>query len=118
MLTNFNDQKVLAIRSIDGKCSNWLNVIPVLRFGFVLCGRECRDAIALRYRRPLIEMPALFDVRVIDTDAESHRRRSVDQVIRSAENEKKSKYLAAVEERRGSCLFPPFLRQFLHHSLM
>ena len=50
---------------------------------------------------------ALFDVRVIDTDAESHRRRSVDQVIRSAENEKKSKYLAAVEERRGS--FTPFV---------
>ena len=47
VLTNFNDQKVRAIRkSFDGKCSNWLNVIPMLRFGLVLCGREFRDAIA------------------------------------------------------------------------
>ena len=37
VVTNFNDQKVHAIRSIDGKCSNWLNVIPMSQFGFVLC---------------------------------------------------------------------------------
>ncbi len=55
VLTNFNDQKVLAIRSIDGKCSNWLNVIPVLRFGFVLCGRECRD---LNCNVDLIRLPS------------------------------------------------------------
>ncbi len=29
--------------------------------GFVLSEREFRDAIALRYRRPLIELPALCD---------------------------------------------------------
>ena len=50
---------------------------------------------------------ALFDVRVIDTDAESHRHRSVHQVLRSAEEEKKLKYSEAVEVRRGS--FTPFV---------
>ena len=63
------------------------------------------DLAVRRLWQPQTE--ALFDVRVIDTDAESHRRRSVDQVIQFAENEKKSKYLAAVEERRGS--FTPFV---------
>ena len=49
----------------------------------------------------------MIDVRVVDTDAESYCRRSVRQVIRSAEDEKKAKYSAAVEERRGS--FTPFV---------
>ena len=188
ILTSMDELKVRAIkRSINGKCSNWLNVIPVSRYGFVLSGREFRDAIALRYRRPLMEMPGrcdgcdaptdvshalscrrggllirrhnevrdslgdllamgfnsvlkepivkegdiydsnnpglvadlavrglwqpqtdvLFDVRVVDTDALSHCHRPVRQVIRSAEDEKKLKYLEAVEERRGS--FTPFV---------
>ncbi len=41
---------------------------------------------------------ALFDVRVVDTDAQSYSGRPVQQVIQSAE-EKKSKYVEAVEER-------------------
>ena len=42
---------------------------------------------------------ALFDVRVVDTDAQSYSGRPVQQVIRSAEEEKKLKYVEAVEER-------------------
>ena len=185
VLKNFDELKVRAIwRAIEGKCSNWLNVVPVSIYGFVLSEREFRDAIAIRYKKPLVEMPgfcdgcgaptdvshalscrkgglvirrlndirdslgdlmamgfngvlkepivrngdgdspglvadlavsglwqsqteALFDVRVIDTDAESHQCRSVQQVLRSAEEEKKLKYSEAVEVRRGS--FTPFV---------
>ena len=35
---------------------------------------------------------ALFDIRVIDTDAQSHVQRSVDAALASAESEKKSRY--------------------------
>ncbi len=42
---------------------------------------------------------ALFDVRVVDTDAQSYSGRPVEQVIQSAEEEKKLKYVEAVEER-------------------
>ena len=47
---------------------------------------------------------ALLDVRVVDTDAQSHASRTV---LCSAEQEKKIKYSAAVEERRAS--FTPFV---------
>ena len=50
---------------------------------------------------------ALLDVRVIDTDTQSYASRTVDAVLCSAEQEKKQKYLAAVEERRAS--FTPFV---------
>ena len=45
---------------------------------------------------------ALLDVCVVDTDAQSYASRTVDAVLCSAEQEKKRKYLAAVEERRAS----------------
>ena len=35
---------------------------------------------------------ALFDICVIDTDAQSHVQRSVDAALASAESEKKSRY--------------------------
>ena len=44
---------------------------------------------------------ALLDVRVVDTDAQSYASRTVDAVLSSAEQEKKRKYSAAVEERRA-----------------
>ena len=40
---------------------------------------------------------ALFDVRVVDTDAASYVNRSVSTVLASAEEEKKRKYLSAAE---------------------
>ena len=50
---------------------------------------------------------ALLDIRVVDTDAQSYTSRTVDSVLLSAENEKKNKYLDAVEARRAS--FTPFV---------
>ena len=44
---------------------------------------------------------ALLDVHVVDTDAQSYASRTVDAVLSSAEQEKKRKYSAAVEERRA-----------------
>ena len=49
----------------------------------------------------------LLDVRVVDTDAQSYASRTVDAVLCSAEQEKKRKYSAAVEERRAS--FTPYV---------
>ena len=46
---------------------------------------------------------ALFDIRVIDTDAQSYVNRSPMEVLRVAEREKKmKKYSIACEERRGT----------------
>ncbi|KAL5493165.1 hypothetical protein EMCRGX_G014303 [Ephydatia muelleri] len=50
---------------------------------------------------------ALLDVCVIDTDAQSYASCTVDAVLCSAEQEKKRKYSAPVEERRAS--FTPFV---------
>ena len=45
---------------------------------------------------------ALFDVRVVDTDTQSYLSRSVSAILSSAEQEKKNKYLEAVEAKRAS----------------
>ena len=45
---------------------------------------------------------ALFDVRVIDTDAESHSQRVVTAILSSAEEEKKKKNSKAAALRRAS----------------
>ena len=45
---------------------------------------------------------ALFDVRVTDTDAQSHSQRVVTTVLSSAEEEKKKKYSEAAALRRAS----------------
>ena len=50
---------------------------------------------------------ALLDVRVVDTDAQSYASCTVDAVLCSAEQEKKRKCSAAVEEKRAS--FTPFV---------
>ena len=36
-------------------------MVPISRFGFVLAEREFRDAIAIRYKKPLVGMPSLCD---------------------------------------------------------
>ena len=50
---------------------------------------------------------ALFDIRVIDTDAQFHVRRTVAAVLSSAEREKKRKYTQASQAHRVS--FSPFV---------
>ena len=45
---------------------------------------------------------ALFDVRVIDTDAQSYAHRTVSAVLSTAEKEKKRKYTHAAQARHAS----------------
>ena len=49
----------------------------------------------------------MFDIRVVDTDAQSHVNRTVDSVLASAEKEKKRKYNVAAANRHAS--FSPFV---------
>ena len=48
------------------------------------------------------QVTALFDIRVIDSDAPSYLDRSPEAVLKSAEREKKSKYNLACERRHAS----------------
>ena len=45
---------------------------------------------------------ALFDIRVVDTDAQSYCARSPKDILGSAEGEKKRKYLQACQDRRAT----------------
>ena len=47
-------------------------------------------------------MEALFDVKVVDTDAPSHRTRSPEAILESGAKEKKRVYEQAVVERKGN----------------
>ena len=59
---------------------------------------------------------ALFDVRVVDTDAASYVNRSVSAVLASAEEEKKRKYLSAAELCHA--FLPLLLCQLMGHLVM
>ena len=48
------------------------------------------------------QVEALFDVKVVDTDAPSHRTRSSEAILESGAKEKKRVYEQAVVERRGN----------------
>ena len=48
----------------------------------------------------LPQTEVLFDIRVIDTDAQSYSDHSPKEVLRTAEGEKKKKYMAACESRQ------------------
>lgn len=162
--------------------SAWLTTLPILKDDFNLSSVEFRDALCLRYRKPLLQLPpicdgcsapfttthaldcrkgglvihrhheirdlfhdlsslvwpciakepvvrdgsmsdppcesliadfsargvwqpqvtALFDVRVIDTDAPSYINKSPINVLKTAEREKKMKYGRACEDRHAS----------------
>ena len=53
------------------------------------------------------QVEASLDIRVTDTDAESFKLKSVPQVLKTQETEKKRKYKKACEERRWH--FTPFV---------
>ena len=168
------------MRAKDEKISLWLNVLPMARHHFDLTPQEFRDALAIRYKKPLLHIPpncdgcgsvfdlahalscrkgglviqrhneirdafgdlsalawsmvrrepivreadietntpaliadlavrgvwspqteALFDVRIVDTDARSYGDLSPTVVLGNAEKEKKDKYKHACEERRA-----------------
>ncbi len=172
-------------RAVDWKTSGWLTVTPLISQHFDLSPVEFRDALAMRYDRPLVRLPptcdgcgevssvqhaldcrkgglvirrhneirdslgdlcnmafgnavrepviseadglgnaslvadlsvrgvwqpqvdSLLDVRVVDTDAPSHVKRSVKAVLATSEIEKKKKYSEAAELRRAT--FTPFV---------
>ena len=48
-------------RSIDGNTSAWLAVLRLCTHHFDLSATEFRDAMAMRYQRPLLRMPATCD---------------------------------------------------------
>jgi hypothetical protein len=195
-------QRALKAQSAE-KSSGWLTVLPVAQHHFDLSAQEFRDALSLRYRRPLLSVPsncdgcgapftlshaldckrggliivrhneirdafgdlaniawpnvirepvvrdsndsegisalvadlgvrgvwqpqsvALFDIRVIDTDAQSYATRTIPSLLQSAESQKKSKYHDACE--MGHASFTPLVvtadglfgreaKSFIHH---
>ena len=48
-------------RSVDWKTSGWLTVIPLSKHHFDLSPLEFRDALSLRYKRPLVRMLSKCD---------------------------------------------------------
>ena len=172
-------QQRAVLRAKEFNLSGWLAVLPLARDQFDLSPQEFRDALALRYRKPMLNLPgncdgcgatftidhaldcrfgglvtrrhnevrdafgdlsslvwgpvhrepivreasddssalkadlavrgvwqpqcdALFDIRVVDTDAPSYRSRTPPDVLRSAESDKKKKYLQACQDRRAA----------------
>ena len=48
-------------RAVEGKISSWLTALPLAHHHFDLSATEFRDALALRYNRPLLKLPANCD---------------------------------------------------------
>ena len=178
-------QQRAILRGKEGKISSWLTVMPLAKNHFDLSAQEFRDALSIRYKKPLLntaemcdgcgavfslshalscrkgglviqrhnevrdalgdlaslvwnkvrrepvvreanyvtgsnalvadlgirgvwlpQAEALFDIRVVDTDAQSYSSRTPREVLKSAEKEKKMKYGEACEDRHS--LFTPF----------
>ena len=56
-----SSQQRAILRAKDEKISSWLNVIPVVKHHFDLSAQEFRDALALRYKKPLLCVPSTCD---------------------------------------------------------
>ncbi|KAL5494472.1 hypothetical protein EMCRGX_G015812 [Ephydatia muelleri] len=140
IIPSFSPDRQRALRrSLNGKTSTWLNVLPLQNYHFDLSPLQFRDGLAIRYLRdppclppkcdgcePVVreadvkkadgglrldlgirgvwqpQVEALFDVKVVDTDAPSHRTRSPEAILESGAKEKKRVYEQAVVERRGN----------------
>ena len=59
VLQTFDNNKKRVIQ--QGITSAWLTVIPMAYHHFDLSATEFRDSLALRYHRPLLQLPALCD---------------------------------------------------------
>ena len=53
-------QRVIS-RANEGHISAWLTVLPSQKSNFDLSAREFRDALAMGYKKPLLNVPALCD---------------------------------------------------------
>ena len=60
------------------------------------------------------QVEALFDVRIIDTDTQSYSKHSPREVIKSAEKDRKDKYVEACEARRS--VFTPLVVRLMECS--
>ena len=54
-------QQRAVIRAKDEKMSPWLNVIPAAKHHFDLSAQEFRDVLAIRYKKPLLDVPSHCD---------------------------------------------------------
>jgi len=45
----------------DGNISSWLSVLPLARTQFDLSVQEFRDGLALRYKKPLLSVPSVYN---------------------------------------------------------
>ena len=62
VLLTLDTKQVQAIqRAITFKTSTWLTVLPTIDHHFDLSATEFRDALTVRYHRPLLKMPATCD---------------------------------------------------------
>ena len=62
ILPLFDQEHQRAInRTRSNKISTWLTVLPVARYNFDLAPQEFRDALAIRYRKPLLRVPECCD---------------------------------------------------------
>ena len=61
LVTLGNDMRRAVQWAIDGKTSAWLIVMPIACHHFELSPVEFRDALSLRYHRPLLKTPAHCD---------------------------------------------------------
>ena len=48
-------------RAVEGRTSSWLTALPLAHHHFDLSATESRDALALRYNRPLLKLPTNCD---------------------------------------------------------
>ena len=62
VLSTLDTKQVRAIqRAITFKTSSWLTVLPTTYHHFDLSATEFRDALTVRYHRPLLKMPVTCD---------------------------------------------------------
>ena len=54
-------QQRAVLRAKEEKISSWLNFIPVAKHNFDLTAQEFRDSLAIRYKKPLLEVPPYCD---------------------------------------------------------
>uniref|UniRef100_A0A1X7SIH7 Uncharacterized protein n=1 Tax=Amphimedon queenslandica TaxID=400682 RepID=A0A1X7SIH7_AMPQE len=54
-------QRRAVMQAKDEKISLWLNVLPMTRHEFDLTPQEFRDALAIRYKKPLLHIPSHCD---------------------------------------------------------
>uniref|UniRef100_A0A1X7SXQ2 Reverse transcriptase domain-containing protein n=1 Tax=Amphimedon queenslandica TaxID=400682 RepID=A0A1X7SXQ2_AMPQE len=60
-LSSLNDNNKRTVKRTRDCLSSWLNVLPVMKDNFDLSCNEFRDALCLRYAKPLLNLPQSCD---------------------------------------------------------